>query len=160
MRLVILAGLPPDMAELRAFVLSGYHIPSDLEWSQYEYCLDATLAPVDTNSATNTLSYFQTASLAWLYHCGCRTGYKMKGGGTAMWGTGDNGTNTSGFMRCLGVHASMARSAIWVRTPTTGRLRSTMPRTRGIGSWARAAPGGRDWSLLRRVGYSVRCLQD
>ena len=53
---------------------SGYHIPSDLEWSQYEYCLDVTLAPVDTNSATNTLNLFSNCSrLAWLYHCGCRT---------------------------------------------------------------------------------------
>jgi uncharacterized protein (TIGR02145 family) len=71
---------------------SGYHVPTDLEWSRYEYCIENTIAP----TGTTPLSTFQTS-----------TGFR--GSTTSMVGPGDkmkvpssysppwNGTNTSGF---------------------------------------------------------------
>ena len=44
---------------------AGYHIPTDLEWSQYEYCIENTIAPTGT-TALATFQTFRRSS--WLYH--------------------------------------------------------------------------------------------
>jgi len=62
---------------------AGYHIPSDLEWSHYEWCVE--------NDPGYTLSYFQN-STGWR---GSIVGQKLKAtsSNTPPW----NGTNASGF---------------------------------------------------------------
>jgi uncharacterized protein (TIGR02145 family) len=75
---------------------AGYHIPSDPEFSRYEYCIDALQAPADLNSSTNTLSYFQnTAGWRGSTISGVGPGDKMKvtSSNIPSW----DGTNTSGF---------------------------------------------------------------
>ena len=66
---------------------TGYHVPTDLEWSRYEYCVESTIAPTGTVS----LSDFQTIQ-SWR---GTDTGTKLKvtSSNTPAW----DGTNTSGF---------------------------------------------------------------
>jgi uncharacterized protein (TIGR02145 family) len=40
---------------------TNYHVPTDLEWSQYEYCLESTVAP----TGTTTLATFQTTNFGY-----------------------------------------------------------------------------------------------
>jgi uncharacterized protein (TIGR02145 family) len=75
---------------------TGYHIPSDLEWSQYEYCTDVLQTPEDVDPATNTLSYYQTATnFRGSTNPGVGPADKMKvtSSNLPAW----DGTNTSGF---------------------------------------------------------------
>lgn len=67
---------------------SGYHVPTDLEWSRYEHCVETTIAP----TGSTTLATFQTTG-------------GFRGDNTASIGAGDkmkhdiswNGTNTAAF---------------------------------------------------------------
>jgi len=63
---------------------TGYHIPSDLEFSQYEYCVESTIAPI----GTTTLATFQNNTS----DRGTNAGLKMKSI-SPNW----DGTNASGF---------------------------------------------------------------
>jgi uncharacterized protein (TIGR02145 family) len=68
---------------------SGYHIPTDLEWSQYEYCVENYIIP----TGSTPLSDFQTISGSrGSTTPGIGPGDKMKAA-SPDW----NGTNTSGF---------------------------------------------------------------
>lgn len=70
---------------------AGYHIPTDLEWSEYEFCLENTLVP----TGATTLATFQTVT-------GFRGTNSTSGPGAKMKVTSSNtpawdGTNISGF---------------------------------------------------------------
>jgi uncharacterized protein (TIGR02145 family) len=70
----------------------GYHIPSDCEFSQYEYCLESTISP----TGNTPLSDFQTINLNY------RGSNSSAGPGAKMKATSSNnppwdGTNISGF---------------------------------------------------------------
>lgn len=67
-------GLCPD----------GYHIPSDMEFSRYEHCVETSFEPI----GTTPLSAFQNNTGL----IGSKAGYKMKSS-TPIW----NGSNISGF---------------------------------------------------------------
>ena len=71
---------------------AGYHIPTDLEWSNYEYCLENKIAP----TGNTTLDIFQTEIAARGSDVsGVGSGDKMKvtSSDIPAW----DGTNTSGF---------------------------------------------------------------
>jgi uncharacterized protein (TIGR02145 family) len=71
---------------------TGYHVPSDLEWSRYEYCIENTIAPTGNTSLIN----FQTGNgYLGSTASGVGPGDKMKvtSSNTPPW----DGTNTSGF---------------------------------------------------------------
>ncbi len=71
---------------------AGYHIPTDLEWSRYEHCIENTISP----TGSTDLSTFQT-TIGWRGSstAGVGPGSKMKvtSSNSPDW----NGTNTSGF---------------------------------------------------------------
>jgi uncharacterized protein (TIGR02145 family) len=70
---------------------AGYHIPTDLEWSRYEYCIENNIAP----TGSTTLATFQTTGWRGSSAAGVGPGAKMKVtfGNSPAW----DGTNTSGF---------------------------------------------------------------
>ena len=70
---------------------AGYHIPTDLEWSRYEYCIEYNIA----SSGSTSLSDFQTLTGWRGTNSTAGPGAKMKvtSSNTPAW----NGTNTSGF---------------------------------------------------------------
>jgi uncharacterized protein (TIGR02145 family) len=138
---------------------AGFHIPSDLEWSQYAYCLDVQLSPVDTDPSTNKLSDFQTiygyrGSAA----AGIGPGDKMKvtSGNNPAW----DGTNTSGFT---------ALPAGWINNGNTYGLGSytymwTTTEDSEVYAWFSGLYTGKSQSVRiyewKYNGSSVRCLQD
>jgi uncharacterized protein (TIGR02145 family) len=136
---------------------NGFHIPSDMEWSRYEYCLENTIDPKGNTS----LATFQTTG-TW---CGSTTpgvgpGDKMKGGGTAMWGSTDTGTNSSGFNALPGGNiyygSSSGLNLHGYYQSVTEQWATTM--------WHRVLLAGS--AQVARTEYykimamSVRCLQD
>jgi len=134
---------------------SGYHIPTDLEWSRYEWCVENNIAPPGGTS----LSTF-TANTGWRGSTSNTAGpgakLKASASNSPVW----DGTNASGFtalpagfrdaggFNYLGSHAdfwsateSSATSA-WYRRLSTGGWRS-----------------GR-FGTGKTIGLSVRCLQN
>src|SRR3954468_6183246 len=71
---------------------SGYHIPTDLEWSRYEYCIENTIAPT---GATSLVTFQTTTTYRGSATAGVGPGAKMKvaASNTPAW----DGTNTSTF---------------------------------------------------------------
>lgn len=71
---------------------SGYHVPTDLEWSRYEWCIENNVSP----AGTTPLTAFQTG-LMWrgITSSTAGPGAKLKAGSnnTLSW----EGTNVSGF---------------------------------------------------------------
>jgi uncharacterized protein (TIGR02145 family) len=141
---------------------SGFHVPSDLEWSRYEWCLDVNLSPIDANPATNNLTYFQTYTSSWRGSTspGVGPGDKLKGGGTAMWGNGDTGTNSSGFNALpgsLSINGNSgpmyAEALFWTDTETSN-----------TSAWGRDLNTGYPQSartiFTKSWGFSIRCLKD
>lgn len=134
---------------------AGYHIPTDLEWSRYEWCVETTISP----TGSTPLSTFQTAT-GWRGSttAGVGPGDKMKAtsSNTPAW----DGTNTSGFTALpagfsnggtsylLGAYAifwsateSSATNA-WYRLLASGNVQSNRI------------------SNYKVYGISVRCLQN
>jgi uncharacterized protein (TIGR02145 family) len=133
---------------------SGFHIPTDLEFSQYEWCLDVNLSPIDTDPSTNMLSSFQTIiNMRGSTTAGTGQGSKMV---ATSWG----GTNTSGFTALPGgthdyIHGSWYfGSAAWFWTNTEYA---------GPRAWIRILwnnPQTQRTMCDKYVGMSVRCLRD
>jgi uncharacterized protein (TIGR02145 family) len=138
---------------------AGYHIPTDLEWSQYEYCINTLQAPADNNSATNTLNYFQTTG-GWrgsnLAGIGPGDKMKAKSNNSPSW----DGTNSSGFA-ALPAGASQGGSSvnigkftdIWSATEMS--LSNAMARTMGSG-FSQSFRGFAN----KADGLTVRCIQN
>jgi uncharacterized protein (TIGR02145 family) len=132
---------------------AGFHVPTDLEWSRYEFCLESTVAPTGTVS----LSDFQTLTA----YRGTTTGSKLKvtAGNTPAW----DGTNTSGFSALPAGYYTAGGAFFsnigmninfWTATDqgTNGWYRRL---GNGVLQSGRFAPSGDKSS-----GFSVRCLQD
>jgi uncharacterized protein (TIGR02145 family) len=136
---------------------TGYHVPTDLEFSRYEYCLENFISP----TGNTPLEYFQSImGFRGSEISGVAPGVKMKA-------TPDNtipydGTNTCGFnllpagwiymdvpeFLAQGLHAILWTSTEW-----------------HVGnSWYREAELGRSTlyrtASIKYFGYSVRCLKN
>ncbi|MBI2281129.1 MAG: hypothetical protein HYU68_10635 [Bacteroidetes bacterium] len=134
---------------------AGYHMPTDLEWSRYEYCIENTIAP----TGATPLSTFQT-TVGWrgLNTAGVGPGDKMKAtsSNTPAW----NGTNTSGFNA---LPAGYSGGGASYGMGTTTYLWSATEES-GTRAWYRVLNTGSVQSNRNNPGktggLSVRCLQD
>jgi uncharacterized protein (TIGR02145 family) len=158
------ASSTPTATALQGICPTGYHIPTDLEWSRYEYCVEARIAPLNadtSNAGCCTLTYFQTAAANWRGSSvpGVGPADKMKAKSTDP--TPWNGTNTSGFSGLPGGN-SVSGSSInlggigifW--SATVSNQSAAMWNHRLYGSTAQTF---RSYDGMQ-VGFSVRCLQN
>ena len=149
---------------VRGICPSGYHIPSDLEWSQYEYCIENTISPTG-NTALGT---FQNSS-SWRgsTNAGVGPGDKMKTSGTGsppLWSSG-TGSNTSGFAALPGGYSNGASgSSLGTNTyfwsakengTTSSWMRELESSSAQSYRW-----GGVNYANKGTKGLSVRCLKD
>ncbi|OFY82309.1 MAG: hypothetical protein A3F72_21795 [Bacteroidetes bacterium RIFCSPLOWO2_12_FULL_35_15] len=135
---------------------AGYHIPTDLEWSRYEYCIENTVAPTGATS----LATFQTT-------VGWRGTNSTAGPGDKMKATSSNtpawdGTNTSGFNALpagyrkysdglfIGLGADTYFWSATESSATDARLREL---NTGNGQSLRS-------DGIKAYGFFVRCLQN
>jgi uncharacterized protein (TIGR02145 family) len=134
---------------------SGYHVPTDLEWSRYEYCIENNIAP----TGSTPLSTFQT-TLGWRGSntAGVGPGDKMKvtSSNTPSW----DGTNTSGFSA---LPAGFASSGSFNNLGTTAYFWSATEYSSTF-AWNRGLNTGFAESHRyyngKEKGISVRCLQN
>jgi uncharacterized protein (TIGR02145 family) len=133
----------------------GFHIPTDLEWSRYEWCVETTIAPV----GNTPLSTFQNTGF-WRGSTtpGVGPGDKMKAA-NPYW----NGTNASGF----GARAAGQRHSSNGAFPPPGNwgifLSATLTQNSDIAiGHAVVSYEGRSFKHSYAVsdGLSVRCLKD
>ena len=134
---------------------NGWHIPSNLEWARYEYCIENNIAPTGTTS----LVTFQTTMYSWM---GTATGSKGPGAKMKAASPGWDGTNTSGFTalpageRVSGVGSFSdlgAWTAFWSATESSS-----------VRGWYQAfnpivEQVGRN-NTQKDYGLSVRCVKD
>jgi uncharacterized protein (TIGR02145 family) len=133
----------------------GYHIPSDLEFSRYEWCVETTIAPYGTTDL-NTFQYTNSYRGA-IGNEGA--GMKMKVDSTSApyW----NGTNASGFSVVPaywrwghnGMFLDPNLTTFWTGTEhniysAIGHFLSTFNDNTAIGT------------ATKKSGVSVRCLKD
>ena len=138
----------------------GFHIPTDLEWSRYEFCVENNIAP----TGTTTLATFQTTT-NWRGSttAGVGPGDKMKvtDCNTPAW----DGTNTSGFAALPGGYRNAASGGggfssmgsigdYWSATEYDP-LRAWI---RGFGTGN--AQTNRYGFFVTGNSFSVRCLKD
>jgi uncharacterized protein (TIGR02145 family) len=134
---------------------AGYHVPTDLEWSRYEWCIENNISP----TGTTPLTTFQTTTL-------------MRGSSTAGVGPGDkmkvtrsntpswDGTNTSGFSA---LPAGIAYNGSFQGLGISAFFWSA---TEGnpTDAWYRHLslyyPQSYRYGMYKASGMSVRCLQD
>lgn len=137
---------------IQAICPAGYHIPSDLEFSRYEYCIENSIAPIGNTS----LVTFQTTGGARGSNSTAGAGAKMKSS------TGWNGTNTSGFnMLPAGYRPDIAGNFqdlnsiayLWTGTPNGGFYAWYHP----LADWSSQSSRG---VMLNANGSTVRCMQD
>ena len=127
---------------------AGYHIPSDLEWSHYEWCVE--------NDPGYTLSYFQN-STGWR---GSIVGQKLKAtsSNTPPW----NGTNASGFTALPaggrgnggGFNYLGSYGYFWSAAETISPVLAWY-RLLNTGNWQSSRN-----TIVKTFGFSVRCLQN
>ena len=136
---------------------AGFHIPTDLEWSRYEFCLESTIAP----TGATTLATFQTTT-GWRGSAvaGVGPGDKMKA--TSSNSPAWDGTNTSGF-NALPAGYRDSSDGLFVNLGSTTFFWSATEND-AFTSWPRNMN-----TVNRQVfrfnnskmrGYSVRCLQN
>jgi len=134
---------------------SGYHIPTDLEWSRYEWCVENNIAPAGGTS----LSTFQgTAGLRGSTSSTAGVGAKLKANNSnsPAW----DGTNASGFTALptgysygVGGFTGLGSGFFW--SATEGLVSGAWYRLLGIGDWRSERQ-----NFFKRNGISVRCLQN
>ena len=132
---------------------AGYHIPTDLEWSRYEWCVENNIAPAGSTSLStfqNTVGY-RGSNVA-----GVGSAAKMKAS------TGWNGTNGSGFAALPGGYYSTNTDVYnslgglgyyWSATLDSGTRMWTAFITTGQNRTAR-------FSEEKIHALSVRCLKN
>jgi uncharacterized protein (TIGR02145 family) len=133
---------------------AGYHIPTDLEWSRYEWCVENNISPTG-NTSLNT---FQT-NTGWRGSnaAGVGPGSKMKvtSSNTPSW----DGTNTSGFSA---LPAGNALAGSFSQLGTYAYFWSATES--GSNAWGRYLYTGYAQSnrvgFSKAYGFSVRCLQN
>ena len=135
----------------------GYHIPTDLEWSRYEWCVEYYIAPTGNTS----LSTFQNI-IGWrgTNDPNIGPGAKLKASpiNTPSW----NGTNASGFTALPGGDRSNfdggfynfgTHSGFWTATESANNSAWYHTLVTGI-------PESGRWDFFKLMGYFVRCLRD
>jgi uncharacterized protein (TIGR02145 family) len=133
----------------------GYHIPSDIEWSQYEYCVENNISP----TGNTALDVFQTVTNIWRgsSNPGVGPGDKMKAT-SPDW----DGTNTSGFTGLPGGYRQYNDGSF----SALGTNASFWSATEYNANWAgyRVLDSGKAQTLrndyFKMHGFSVRCLKD
>jgi uncharacterized protein (TIGR02145 family) len=135
---------------------SGYHIPTDLEWSRYEWCVENNISP----TGTTTLSDFQS-NTGWRGtndpNIGPGAKLKASASNSPSW----DGTNASGFtalpaghrLNGGGFNGLSSNGFFWSATEYSATY-----------AWSRALGSG-GWQSTRyynykTYGFSVRCLQN
>jgi uncharacterized protein (TIGR02145 family) len=134
---------------------AGYHIPTDLEWSRYEWCVENNISP----TGTIPLTIFQN-NIGWRGSNtpGVGPGSKMKvtSSNTPSW----DGTNTSGFSA---LPAGYAISGSFYLLGTNAFFWSATESS-STAAWFRYLNTGLALSSRqlnpKASGFSVRCLQD
>ena len=135
---------------------AGYHIPTDLEWSRYEFCLESTITPTGATS----LATFQTTT-------GWRGSNSTSGPGDKMKATSSNtpvwnGTNTSGFLALPagirengdGLFYDLGTSTyFWSASESSATIAWIRVLNTGFGQSNRT-------NRTKSFGLSVRCLQN
>jgi uncharacterized protein (TIGR02145 family) len=130
---------------------AGFHVPTDLEWSRYEFCVESVVTP----TAGVTLSTFQTTVGG--RGTGVSDKLKVTSGNTPAW----DGTNTSGFgalpggyRNTSGTFTGLSNNAFyWTATDVSGAFYRNIDT--GVGAQSFRQSGGN-----KQQGFSVRCLQD
>jgi len=136
---------------------SGYHIPTDLEWSRYEWCVENNISP----SGGTSLSTFQTGT-GWRGSTSNTAGPGAKLKASASNSPPWDGTNASGFTARPAGHRSGSgftffglgsHAYFWSATETSATT-----------AWYRNLYTG-NWQSRRNdpnktFGFSVRCLQN
>jgi uncharacterized protein (TIGR02145 family) len=134
---------------------AGYHVPTDLEWSRYEYCVENNISP----TGTTPLATFQNTTW-WRGSTtpGIGPGDKMKvtSSNTPSW----DGTNTSGFSA---LPAGYAVGGLFDYLGTNAYFWSATENN-SSGAWRRFLAAGSSQSYRnssnKSGGFSVRCLQN
>ncbi len=150
---------PCGSAGVQGICPTGFHIPTDLEWSRYEYCLESSIAPTGATS----LATFQTIDIA------SRGTNSTAGPGAKMKGTDSNfplwsGTNTSGFSA---LPAGWLYPNVFYNSEDGTGYTYFWTATEAIISgyvYLRQIVGWRSdiyrSSSMKRRGHSVRCIQN
>lgn len=133
---------------------TGYHVPTDLEWSRYEHCVETTIAP----TGSTNLSTFQNNTWERGTNSNAGPGAKMKvtPSHTPSW----DGTNESGFTALPGGWIGGNGESndlgfdafFWTATED------------GTAAWERDMFSG-DGRIIRSTlpkhyGFALRCIKD
>jgi len=133
----------------------GYHVPNDLEWSRYEYCLENTIAP----NGSTSLSDFQN-------NTGWRGTNDNRGPGAKLKAISSNNstwdvTKASGFtalpagIRNSGGSFGYLGSSVVFRSATQYSAMKTWHHYLRTDYWqSNREEGGKGY------GFSLRCLQN
>lgn len=131
---------------------SGYHVPTDLEFSRYEWCVENNIAP----AGSTALSTFQNNSFWRGSNSMAGPGHKMKAS-SPSW----NGSNASGFTALpagcrlsTGAFSNLGSFA-YFRTATESTATSAWSRYLHTDQYQ----SFRD-QMLKNYGLSVRCIQN
>jgi uncharacterized protein (TIGR02145 family) len=133
---------------------TGYHVPTDREWSRYEWCIENTISPTGTTSLTTFQNF---AGWRGSTTAGVGPGSKMKvtSSNTPSW----DGTNTSGFSALPAGYILSGSIDLNVSTRFWTATQAGFD-----GAHYRALNTGENRSFRGNIskfhGYSVRCLQN
>ena len=134
----------------------GYHIPTDKEWSRYEWCVENNIAPTGTtplNTFQNNTGWRGTNNST----IGPGAKLKASGSNSPAW----DGTNASGFTalpagtRLLGGGFNLIGSGAYFWSATESVAADALYRVFFTGNWQ----SQRNVSK-KTYGLSVRCLQN
>ncbi|MDD2386567.1 MAG: FISUMP domain-containing protein [Bacteroidales bacterium] len=147
-----------DATAIQGICPVGYHIPTDLEWSRYEYCLENTVVP----TGVTTLNTFQTSVGNRGTNSDAGPGAKMKvtSSNTPAW----DGTNTSGFSALPG-GSRVGGSGLFTNQGSIAYFWSATERV-NTSAWNRALSSSSGQSerpslfFYKTNGLSVRCLKN
>ncbi|HET6226168.1 MAG TPA: FISUMP domain-containing protein [Bacteroidia bacterium] len=145
---------PCNSGGIQGICPTGYHIPTDLEWSRYEYCIENTITPTgSTPLATfQTTTTYRGSSTA-----GVGPGAKMKV--TASNSPAWDGTNTSGFSALptgyySGAVAGLGTTTLfWSATENTATTAFSRLLTSGNVQSSRG-------NSTKTFAFPVRCLKN
>jgi len=135
---------------------AGYHVPTDLEWSRYEWCVENNISP----TGTTPLSDFQNNMFGrGINNPTIGPGAKLKASGTntPAW----DGTNASGF---TALPAGFRSDLGGFSPPGSSAYFWSAAEASANSAWDRTLFTG-NWQIFRAIdsktfGFSVRCLQN
>jgi uncharacterized protein (TIGR02145 family) len=138
---------------------SGYHIPGDLEWSRYEFCIEDSIEP---RGNTSLLTFQTTIDLRGSPIHGVGPGDKMKVSGSYIhpW----DGTNSSGFTALPTGHRFFVTGTFYYLGTNANFWTST--EIDAANAWHRSLNSGEaqsernDYNNQKTYGLSIRCLKD